>query len=138
MRKNQYGKNIYVYIVLISVALCLIGILFFYVRYHLLTINNYFINFDDSEQAYEIVASQFLIAETTKTEVENALADGIFGNIDCNYYWAEIITTVDLRIICEALGSYGILFPKYYRINLDFYENVLTEIKIEAFYPNAP
>lgn len=138
MKKKPHHKKKYRHIILIPVALCLIGTLFFLIRNHLLTMNNYFINFESSEQVYEIIASEFLIAETTKTDVENALADGIFGDLDCNYHQAEVVTTIDYRIICKALGTTRFLFPHYYRIYLDFYENVLIEIEIETFNPHAP
>lgn len=138
MKKKQHRKKNYIRIILIPVALCLVGILFFFVRYHVLTMNNYFISVDDEEQVYEIVASEFLIAETTKTDVENAIADDIFGNIDCDNYQFPENTYSHSRMICDALGSTRFLFPTYYRISFRFMENILTEIEIDIFAPNAP
>lgn len=137
MRKKR-GKKKYIRIILFPIALCLVGILCLFIRSHLLTMNNYFINVDESEQVYEIVASEFLTTETTKTEVQTALAEGIFDNIDCDNYQFPENTYSNSRMICDALGSTRLLFPKYYRISFGFQENVLTKIEVDAFFPNAP
>ena len=138
MKKKQHRKDKYGHIGLISVALCLSTIFFFFIRNHLLTMNNYFIDVEDSEQVYEIIASEFIIAETTKTEVENALADGIFGDLECNYLqFEEGVHTIDSRIVCEALGTTRLLFPHYYQMSLGFKENILMEIEIDIFTPDA-
>lgn len=123
-------------IVVILVALSLIGTLLFLIRNHMLTINNFFIQIETAEQVHDIFTSEFLIGESTRTEVENALNDGIFDGLDCFDF--EFGTDIsDSQITCKALGSYDIFIPKYYRIFLGFNEDILTEIRVIESYPDA-
>ena len=136
MKKKQHRKDKYGHIGLISVALCLITIFSFFIRNHLLTMNNYFIDVEDSEQVYEIIASEFIIAETTRTEVENALADGIFGDLECiDFDFGTDIS--ESQVSCTVLGSYDIFIPKHYLIFLGFNEGILVEIRVVESFPDA-
>jgi hypothetical protein len=127
----------YLRIILICFVLCLVGILFALVRSHVLTTSNYFINFDDAEQVYELIASEFPIGETTKTDVEHVLNAGIFGDLDCSQH--DFVTDdSDSQIYCDALASYSMVIPRFYLITLRFSEDVLVDIIVQVRYPNAP
>jgi hypothetical protein len=97
-----------------------------------LTTRNYFINVDDVEEVYSVVASEFIIGESTKTDVENALNDRIFGDLTC---LPDVIN--DPRILCYALASYEPIMPMNYLIIWRFSEDVLLEIIVRVTTPNA-
>jgi hypothetical protein len=133
MQKHSHNKK-YLNSVMIIVAVCLIGVLFAFVRvrHHRLTVNNYFINIDDAEEVRDIVASEFIIGETTTTEVENALNDGIFGDLDC-----LSSDNIDPRILCYALASYDMITPMNYLIIWRFSGDELVEIIVRVTTPGA-
>jgi hypothetical protein len=121
----------YLRIILFSSVVCLVGILFVFVRNRLLTTNNYFIDFDNAEQVYEVIASKFPLGDTTKIEVEEALNDRIFGDLEC---LPSLIN--DPRILCYALASYEMIMPMNYLIIWRFSGNELVEIIVRITTPS--
>jgi hypothetical protein len=131
--KHSYNRK-YFNSIIIIVAVCLIGILFNFVRHYLLTMNNYFINIDDAAGVRDIIASEFFIEEITKTEVENALNNGVFGHLDCrSFQYGGGSEISDSVIVCDALGSHNLLFPRTYSITMGFRGDVFSEIEVQSF-----
>jgi hypothetical protein len=95
-------------------------------------VNNYFINIEDVEEVYNTVASEFVIGEATKTQVENALNDGIFGDLHC-----LPSDNIDPRILCYALASYDMITPMNYLIIWRFSGDELVEIIVRVTTPDA-
>jgi len=110
-----------------KICLLIILILFYYLLY--LNTNNYFINFSNEEDVKIFIRSEFRIGETSRSQVEHALDNGVFGNLDC--WESQAISRT--AIVCESLASYAIVFPFKYRIIIEFNDGIVSEIIVFRF-----